>query len=62
MLPVLRLLQPVLSSKIQTTKMKPAILQAILEDTYIDKGGVGVSSLHELTLLQDKKGNVLPKG
>ena len=35
--------------------LQPAILQAILEDTYIDKGGVGASSVPDIKLLQGER-------
>ena len=36
------------------TNLQPAILQAILENTYIDDDGVGASSTPELSLLQQE--------
>ena len=39
-----------------------AILQATLEDTYIDDGGVEANSIKELSALQDEIGQVLGKG
>ena len=35
------------------TQLQLAILQAMLEDTYIDNGGVKACSVEELSLLQD---------
>ena len=37
--------------------LQPPILQAILEDTYIDDGGVGANSPSELTSLQQEIGD-----
>ncbi len=37
--------------------LQPAILQAILEDTYIDDGGVGANSTNELSALQQEVEN-----
>ena len=42
--------------------MQPAILQAVLEDTYIDYGGVRASSTSELSALQVEIGKILRKG
>ena len=42
--------------------LQPAILQATLEDTYIDDGGVGANSIKELSALQDEIGKILGKG
>ena len=42
--------------------LQPAILQAVLEDTYIDDGGVGANSASEISTLQDKIGKILCKG
>ena len=39
-----------------------AILQAVLEDTYLDDGGVGANSASEISMLQDKIGKILRKG
>ena len=44
------------------TDLQPAILQAILEDTYIDKGGVGAKSTCQISALQSKIGRILGKG
>jgi len=44
------------------TSLQPAILQAILEDTYIDDGGVGAKSVEEVSELQQEIGNILEKG
>ena len=42
--------------------LQPAILQAILEDTYIDDGGVGANSTCQISSLQSKIGRILGKG
>ena len=42
--------------------LHPAILQATLEDTYIDDGRVGANSVEELSALQDGIGTILSKG
>ena len=42
--------------------LQPAILQAVLEDTYFDNGGVGASSPGEISALQDEIGKILCKG
>ena len=34
--------------------LRPAILQAVLEDTYIDEGGVGSNSPGDLSTLQQE--------
>ena len=44
------------------TDLQPAILQAVLEDTYIDDGGVRANSASEISVLQDKIGKNLRKG
>ena len=36
--------------------------QALLDDTYVDDGGVGADSLEMLSELQDKIGKILKKG
>ena len=42
--------------------LQRAILQATLEDTYIDDGGVGAESISELSTLQDEIEKILGKG
>ena len=42
--------------------LQRAILQATLEDTYIDDGGVGAESINELSALQDEIEKILGKG
>ena len=42
--------------------LQSAILQAILEDTYIDNGGVGASSDADIRLLQGEIEKILSKG
>ena len=42
--------------------LQPAILQAILEDTYIDDEGVGASSVQDIKLLQGEIEKILSKG
>ena len=42
--------------------LHPAILQVVLEDTYIDDGGVGASSLEELSAIQQEIEKILNKG
>ena len=42
--------------------LQPAILQAILEDTYIDDGGVGANSPDTVSALQNEIGKILCKG
>ena len=42
--------------------LQPAILQTILEDTYIDDGGIGASSIPDLELLEGEIGKILNKG
>ena len=42
--------------------LQPAILQAILEDTYIDDGGVGANSDSEIKLLKCEIDKILSKG
>ena len=42
--------------------LHPAILQAVLEDTYIDDGGVGASPLEELSAIQQEIEKILNKG
>ena len=42
--------------------LRPAILQAILEDTYIDDGGVGANSPGDLSTLQLEIEKILNKG
>ena len=37
------------------TDLQPAILQAVLEDTFIDKGGVGANPASEVSMLQETK-------
>ena len=49
------------SSKIPPP-LQPAILQAVLEDTYIDDGGVGADSLSVLSMLQQEIERILNKG
>ena len=39
-----------------------AILQAVLEDTYIDDGGVGAGSPSQISLLQSEISKILNKG
>ena len=43
------------------TDLQPAILQAVLEDTYIDNEGVGANSASEISMLQDEIGKILGK-
>ena len=50
------------SSRIPPPHLQPAILQAILEDTYIDDGGVGANSPSELTTLQQEIERILNRG
>ena len=42
--------------------LQSAILQATLEDTYIDDGGVGANTMEELSVLQDEIEKILSKG
>ena len=42
--------------------LQPAILQAVLEDTYIDDGGVRATSAYQISVLQNKIGKILGKG
>ena len=42
--------------------LQPIILQAVLEDTYIDDGGVGAGSCSESKVLQVEINNILQKG
>ena len=42
--------------------LQPAILQAVLEDSYINDGGVGAGSSSESAILQDKINKILQKG
>ena len=42
--------------------LQPPILQAILEDTYIDDGGVGASFYSDIKLLQGEIEKILSKG
>ena len=42
--------------------LQHTILQAILEDTYIEDGGIGASSVPDLELLQGEIGKILNKG
>ena len=42
--------------------LQPAILQAILEDTYIDDEGVGANSTCQISALQSKIRRILGKG
>ena len=46
----------------ESPPLQPAILQATLEDTYIDDGRVGANSVEELSALQDGIGTILSKG
>ena len=50
------------SSQIPPPHFQPAILQAILEDTYIDDGGVGANSPSELSSLQQEIERILNRG
>ena len=45
-----------------TPHLHHAILQAVLEDTYIDDGGVGAGSPEELSALQQEIEKILNKG
>ena len=42
--------------------LRPAILQAVLEDTYIDDGGVGANSPSDLSTLQQEIERILNRG
>ena len=42
--------------------LQPAILLAVLEDTYIDDGGVRANSTCQISALQSKIGRILGKG
>ena len=44
-----------------SANLQPAILQAILEDTYIDDGGVGASSIQDIKLHQEEIEKILSK-
>ena len=59
---VQRLLLSRHSSRIPPPHLRPAILQAILEDTYIDDGGVGANSPGDLSTLQLEIEKILNKG
>ena len=50
------------SSQIPPPHLQLAILQAILEDTYIDDGGVGANSPGDLSTLQQEIEKILNKG
>ena len=50
------------SSQIPPPYLQPAILQAVLEDTYIDDGGVCANSPSELSTLQQEIERILNRG
>ena len=50
------------SSQIPPPHLQPAILQPVLEDTYIDDGGVGANSPSDLSTLHQEIERILNRG